>query len=121
MLVYETDAQWSHWAMQTWWRGTTRGNGIPGDQRSRQIIDMTSSCQVMSSCKSHENVVQGHLVTLGPGAKNKMEQQDCMPLDLTIMYGQCCYGNTTNTGMMEGFAVLTHQCESCIEGNKAKT
>ena len=65
-LVYKTDAQWSHWAMQTWWRGPSRGNGMPGDQRIQRIIDPTSGCWVMSSCKSHENVVQGHLVTLGP-------------------------------------------------------
>ena len=68
-LVYETDAQWSHWPMKTWWRGPTRGNGIPGDQLSRWPIDSTYHCWVMLSCKSNENVVQGYLVTLGMGEK----------------------------------------------------
>ena len=66
-LVYENDAQWIHWAMQTWWREPTRCNGILGDQRSQSFIDPTSSFWVMSSCKSHENVIQGQLVSLGPG------------------------------------------------------
>ena len=55
--------------MQTQWRGPTRGNEMVGDQRSRRLNDMTSSFQVMSSCKSHENVVQGQLVSLGPGSE----------------------------------------------------
>ena len=88
-----------------------------GDQWSRQLVDSTSSLQFLSSCKSHENVVQGHLVTLSPGAKIQMEKQDCMSLDLRGVYGQCQYGNTTKTGIEEGFVELTHQCESCIEGN----
>ena len=79
-LVYETDAQWSHWVMQTWWRGPSRGNGMPWDPRIQCLVDPTSDCWVMSSCKSHENVFQGHLVTLSLGAKNQMEQQDCMLL-----------------------------------------
>ena len=66
--------------MKTQWRGPTRGNGMLGDQRSLRIVDLTYGCHVMSSFKLHENVVQGHLVTLGPGANNQMEQQDCMPL-----------------------------------------
>ena len=87
ILCYETDAQWSHWAMKTWWRGPTRGNCMQGDQRSRCLVDPSSSCRVMSSCKSHENVVQGHLVTLGPGVKNQMEQQEWMSLALIGVYG----------------------------------
>ena len=71
----------------------------------------------MSSCKSHENVVQGHLVTLGPGEKNQMKQQDFMSLAPIGVYGQFRHGNTTKTGMEEGFSEITHQCESCIEGN----
>ena len=88
-----------------------------GDQRSRRLIDPTSGCRVILSCKSHENVVQGHLVTLGPRVKNQMKQQYCMLLAPKIVYGKFPYGNTTNTGTMEGFAELTHQCESYIEGN----
>ena len=103
--------------MKTRWRGPSRGNGILGDQRSRQLIDPTSGFRVMSSWKSHENVVQGHLVTLGPGEKDQTEQQDCMLLAPIGVYGQFQHGNTTKTGMLEGFAELTHQCESCIEGN----
>ena len=30
------------------------------------------------------------------------------------------HGNTTKAGTEEGFSELTHQCESCIEGNWAK-
>ena len=71
----------------------------------------------MSSCKSHENFVQGHLVTLGLGEKKQMEQQDCMLLASASVHGKCRYGNTTKAGMVEGFVELTHQCESCIEGN----
>ena len=66
----------------------------------------------MSSWKSHENVVQGHLVTLGSRLKKEKEQKDCMPLAPISMYGK-----TVKTSTMEGFAELTHQCESCIEGN----
>ena len=106
--------------MQTWWIGPTRCNGMLGYQWSQRLIDPTSNCQVMSSWKSHENVVQGHLVTLSMGAEKKMEQQDCMLLALTGVYGKCRYGNTTNTGTVDGFIELTHQCESCIEGNSAK-
>ena len=103
--------------MQTRWREPSRGNGILGYQRSQRLIESTSGCQVMSSYKSHENVVQGHLVILSLGAKKQMEQQDCMPLALMSVYGQCRYGNTTKIGMVEVFAELTHQCESYIEGN----
>ena len=103
--------------MQTWWRGPYRGNGIPGDQQIRELIDLTSGFQVMLSFKLHENVVHGHLVTLGPGAKKQTKQQDCMSLAPTSVYGQCRYGNTTKTGTVEGFVESTHQCESCIEGN----
>ena len=103
--------------MNTWWRGPTRGNGMLGDQQSRRLVDSTSDCRVMLSCKSHENVVHGHLVTLGSRAKSQTEQQDCMSLAMTGVYGQCRYGNTTKTGLVEGFTDLTHQCESCIEGN----
>ena len=74
--------------MQTRWRGPARGNGMPRYQQSRQLIDLTSGCRVISMCKSHENAIQGHLVNLGPGAKKQMEQQDCMPLALTGVYGQ---------------------------------
>ena len=74
--------------MQTWWIGPNRGNGMPGDQQSRRLVDLTSGFRVMSSCKSHENVVQGHLVTPNPRAKNQMEQQDFMSLALTSVYGQ---------------------------------
>ena len=74
----------------------------------------------MSSCKSHENVIQGHLVTLDPKVKNQTEQQDFMSLASITVYGKFIYGNTTKTRMLEGFAELTHQCESCIEGNLAK-
>ena len=103
--------------MQKWWRGPSRGNGMLGDQGSRWLIDLTFGCRVMSSCKSHENVIQGHFVTLGPEVKKQTEQQDCMPLDLTSVYGQFRHGNTTKTRTVEGFAKLTHQCENCIEGN----
>ena len=75
--------------MKTHWGGPSRGNGMLGDQQSRRLIDSTSGCRVMLSCKSHENVVQGHLVTLGPGAKNQTEQQYCMSLAPTGVYGQC--------------------------------
>ena len=81
-LVYETDAHWSHRAMKMWWRGPIRGNGMLGYQWHQWLIDPTIGFWFMSSCKSHENVIQGHLVTLGPGAKNQMEQQDCMSLAL---------------------------------------
>ena len=103
--------------MKTWWRGPTRGNGILGDQRIRRIIDPTSSCRVMSSWKSHEDVVHGHLVTLDSGVKKQTEQQDCMSLALIGVYGQFQHGNTTKTGTEEVFSELTHRCESCIEGN----
>ena len=71
----------------------------------------------MLSWKSHENDIQGHFVNLGPGAKNQMEQQDCMLLAMECVYGKFWYGNTTKTGMVEGFADFTHQCESYIAGN----
>ena len=103
--------------MKRWWRGPSSGNGMSGDQQSRWLMDPISGCRVMSSCKLHENVVQGHLVTLGLGEKNQTEQQDCTSLAPTGVYGQCRHGNTTNTSTEEGFAELTHQCESCIEGN----
>ena len=116
-LVYENDAQWSHWSMEMQWRGTSRGNGMLGDQRSQQLIDTTSGFRVMSSCKSHENVVQRHLVIFCPRAKNQMEKQNCMLLAPTSLYGKCRYGNTTNNSTVEGFVELTHQCKSSIEGN----
>ena len=103
--------------MQTRWRGPTRGNGMPGDQRSQHLIDPTFGCRVIPSCESHENFIQGHLVTLGPGLKNQMEQQDCMLLAPISVYCQCRYGNTTKTRTVEGFVELTHQSESCIERN----
>ena len=78
---------------------------------------MTSGFRVMLSCKSHENVVQGHLVTLDPRAKNQTEQKECMSLDLIGVYGQWRHGNATKIGMVEGFSELTHQCESYVEGN----
>ena len=93
---------------------------MPRDQQSRQHVDPTSGCRVMSSCKSHENSVQGHLVTLGPGVKTQAEQQYFMPLAPTCVYGQCQYGNTTKVGTLDVFSELTHQCESCIEGNSRK-
>ena len=82
-----------------------------------ELMAHLTGFQVMLSCKSHENVVQGHLVTLGPGVKNQVEQQDCMSLALPSVYGQYQYGNTTNTRTEKGFVELSHQCESCIEGN----
>ena len=102
-LFYEIDAECSHWAMKTWWIGPPRGNGMPRDQWSRRLIDPTSGCRVMSSWKSHENVIQGHLVTLGPRAKKQTEEQYCIPLALTSVYGKCWYGNTTKTRTVEGF------------------
>ena len=69
----------------------------------------------MSSCKSHENVVQGHLVNFRPGAKKKTEQEDCVPLAPTSVCGQCRRGNTANTGSGEVFAELTHQCEIALK------
>ena len=74
--------------MKTWWRGPFRGNGMLRDERSRRIFDLISGCQVMSICKLHENVIQGHLVTLGLGAKNQTEQQDCMLLAPTSVCGK---------------------------------
>ena len=71
----------------------------------------------MSSWKLHENVVQGHLVTLDLGVKKQTEQQDFIPLDLIGVYGQCRHGNTAKTSTENGFSELTHQCESYIEGN----
>ena len=53
---------------------------MPGDQQSRWLVNPTYGCRVMSSCKSHENVVQGHLVTLGSGVKNQTEQKNYMSL-----------------------------------------
>ena len=102
--------------MKTSCRDPLKGNDILGDQRSRRLIDPTSIFQFMSSCKSHENAIQGHLVTLGLGAKNQTKQQDCMLLAPIGVYGQLQHGNTTKTGTKDGFADLTHQCESCIEG-----
>ena len=95
---------------------------MPGDQWSQLLIDLTFGFRVLSSWKSHENVVQGHLLTLGLGAKNQTEHQYYMSLALTGVYGQCRHGNTTKTGMVEVevFSELTHQCESCIKGNCAK-
>ena len=63
-LVYETDAQWTHGAIKMWWIGPTRGNGMMGDQRSPQIINLTFGCWVMSSWKSHENGVHATLATV---------------------------------------------------------
>ena len=62
----------------------------------------------MLSGKSHENVIQGHFVTFGLGAKNLTEQENCMPLAPTSVYGEGVYGNPTNTAMVEGFHALTH-------------
>ena len=62
-------------------------------------------------------MVQGHLVTFGPGEKKKMDQNNCMLLDLVGMYGKGQYGNTTNSPMVVFFAELTHQGKSCIQGN----
>ena len=101
--------------MQTQWRGPPRGNGMRGDQRTRWLIDPISGFRVMSSCKLHENVVQGHLVTLGLGVKNQTEQQDCMSLALTGVYGQCQHGNTTNTVKEEGFSDLTHHVRVALK------
>ena len=99
-LVYKIEAHWSHWAMKMWWRGPTRGNGMPIYQGSRWLIDPTYVFRVMSSCKLHENVDQGHLVTLGLGEKNQTEHQDCMPLPPTSVYVQFRYGNNTKTRTM---------------------
>ena len=88
-----------------------------GYQRSQQLVDPTYGFRAMSSCKSHENVAQGHLVTLDPRAKIQTKQQYCISLAPIGVYGQCRHGNTTKTTMVEGFADLNHQCKSCIEGN----
>ena len=55
--------------MQTQYRGLPTGNGIPGDQNNQRLVDPKSGCRVMLSWKSHENVVQGHLVTFILGEK----------------------------------------------------
>ena len=68
-LIYKINAQWSRWALKTWGRVLTRGNHMTRDQRSWRFVDPTSGFQVMSSSKSHENVVQGHFMSLGPRAK----------------------------------------------------
>ena len=103
--------------MKMWWRGPTRGNGILGYQRSQNLVDPIYGWRVMSSCKSHENAIQGHLVTLGLGAKNQTKQKNCMTFAPANINGKGQHGNPTNTGMVEGFAELTHQCERFIEGN----
>ena len=65
-------------------------------------------------------MVQGHLVTFGPRAKNQMEEHDCMSFTLVGVYGKGPFGNTTNSFMVEFFVELTHQCKSCIQENLAK-
>ena len=112
-LVCKMTAQGSHRAIRTWGRGLPGGNGMPGDQRRRRFFDLTSGCRVTSSCRSHENVVQGHLGHLGPGAKNQTEQRDCMPSAPASVYRQCRRGWTTITGSVQGLAELTRQCEIC--------
>ena len=53
------------------------GNGMVGDQRIQRFVDPTSGCRDMPSPRSQENVVQGQLVILGPGAKNQTERRKC--------------------------------------------
>jgi hypothetical protein len=78
--------------MRTRGRGPPRGNGMPGDQRIRRFVYPTSGCRVTSSCRSHDNAVQGHLGNLGPGAKNQTEQRDCVPSLPASVYGKCRRG-----------------------------
>ena len=80
--------QWHHWATRTRGRGPPRGNGMPGDRRIQRFFDLTSIFLDMSSCRSHENVVQGQLVNLGPGAKNQMERRKCVPSAPASVYGK---------------------------------
>ena len=42
----------------------------------------------MLRVKSHENVVQGHLVTFGSEAKKQTEKKNCMTLSPANMYGK---------------------------------
>ena len=107
--------------MQTQWMGPPRCILIPGGQQSRRFIDLTSSWLFMSNWKSHQNVVQGHLVNFLPGVKNQMEQHNCMSLDPTGVYVKGQYCNTGNSHTVEFFVELTHQCKSCIQGNWAKS
>ena len=110
-LVCKMTAQGSYRAIGAQGRGPPRGNGMPRDQWSRRFIDLTSGCRVMSICRSHENIVQGHLVTLGPGAKNQTEQRDCMSSAPASVYGQCRHAWTTITGSVQGLQELTEQCD----------
>ena len=119
-LVHEINAQCSHRAMKTWWTGPPRCSHMPGYQRSQGFIHPTSGCWFMSSWKSPQNVVQGHLVTFGPGEKNQMEQHNCMSLDTIGVYGKGLHGNTTNSFMVDLFVEMAHQCKSCIQGNWEK-
>ena len=68
-----------------------------GGQQSWQLIDPTSGFRVMSSWKSHENVIHEHLVTFVLGAKNETEQKNCMMLTPITMHGKGQYQNPTNT------------------------
>ena len=93
---------------------------ILGDQQSRWFIDPAFGWWSMSSWKLPQNVVQGHLVTFGPGAKYQMEQHNFIPLDSAGLYRKGWYGNTIYSLTVEFFAEFTHQCKSCIQGNWAK-
>ena len=72
-LVYEINAQCSQGDMKTWLRGPPKCNHMLGYQMILWFIDPTFGCRFMSSWKSPQNVVHGHLVTFGPGMKNQME------------------------------------------------
>ena len=50
-----------------------------------------------------------------------MEQQDCMSLAPTGVYGQCRHGNTTNTGMEEGFLDLTTSVKVALKETEKKS
>ena len=81
--------------MRTREKGPPRGNGMPGDQRIRRFVDPTSGFRDMPSPGSHENVVQGQLVNLGPGAKNQTKRGKCVTSAPASVYGQCRRGLTT--------------------------
>ena len=119
-LFYEINAQCSHRAMKTWWRVPPSCIVMPRDEHVWWFIYSTTGFRLMSSWKSSQNVVQGHFVTFGLGAKNQMEQHNCMSLAPICVYGKFRYGNTTNSRMVYFFAELTHQYKSCIQGKWAK-
>ena len=88
---------------------------MQGYQQSWRFINPTSTWRFMSSWKSPQNVVQGHLVTFGLRVKTQMEKHTFMLLDTAIVYKKGIYGNTTKNHTMDCFVELTHQCKSCIQ------